>query len=763
MSNPENIFQFSAKKIPSDPGCYLFKDAEGTVLYVGKAKNLRKRVRSYFQKTEKSNKTKALVSKIANIETRIVSSEMEAFILENNLIKEHLPKYNILLRDDKNFLYLRITKETFPRLEITRRIMKDGSTYIGPRTSAKKFRDTIAFCQKVFCIRTCKLEFDGEKITKNPESRKLPCLDFHIHKCSGPCSGETSPQEYQADVQRMKKFLKGDTREVLDDLRTKMMQYAADKNFEAAAKTRDLIESISKSTEKQLVEGMDTTARNVVHFYREKKTVFCVLLVFRQGKLIDQATMEFHAETWESNADILEALLIEWHERTSDHPEEILIPEEIENPEILASFLDTQIVIPQKGDKRRLIEIAERNARQLAASSTIEDHAQSEIFAKALPELAEVLHLPAPPRRIECYDISHFGGTNTVASQIVFLDGAPRKNEYRRFKIQSLQAGEVDDFKALKEVLERRMRGGDEENKILDCRDKNVTILKQLNEITKLFKDIDWGLFGALSTALLLQTFWREHKDFDVLVAKKHWKKAQKILTEKGFEAEEHDENFITFTKKGFPPIDISPFGAELPIGKFTKKNCESVLLDGKTTINVLNAKAAVELERTLLTLRKDPRDEQDLEITEHLIREQDTPSMPDLIIIDGGKGQLSSVLKVLPKHFHDKVIALAKREEEVFLPGQSVPVELDPASSAGKLLQRCRDEAHRFAISFNRSLREKAVTKSALDEVPGIGGITKKKLLKAFGSVHAIRQASDDELLTVVSGKLLKALRKHL
>ncbi len=768
MSNSENNFIFNAKKIPTDPGCYIFRGENEEVLYVGKAKHLRNRVKSYFQKNEKSPKTTALLKRIVHIETRIMASEMEALILENNLIKEHQPRYNVLLRDDKNFLYLRITNEDFPRIEITRRIVRDGSTYIGPHTSAKKFRNMIAFCQKIFKVRTCKLEFHEEKVIKNPESRKLPCLDFHIQKCSGPCSEEIDKESYKADVEQMKKFLKGDTKEVIKNLKEKMMRLATEKKFEAAAKMRDLIESISTSTEKQRAEFNDSTSRDFVNFYREKNKAYFALLSFRHGKLLDQASVTLHAESWETDATVVENFLIQWHERTDDHPLEIIIPIELENTALLEEILQSKILLPQKGEKVRVLEIAERNARQSANIARVEEQAHAEIFAKALPELAEKLGLPSPPRRIECYDISHFSGTHTVASQVVFIDGIPRKNEYRRFKIQSLKPGEIDDFKALKEVLERRMRGFTNGNETEDESEKwakkNAAILKQLEKFSKLLKDVEWALFGGLGAALVIGKFWREHQDFDVLVAKKHWKKLMKILEKEKFKMTENNEHFFTCTKKGFPPIDISPLGEELPIGKFTKKNfVEEAVNVGKTEIFTLNLKSLIAIKQMLTQSREDPRDEPDLEIMEHALRENKAPANPDLIVIDGGKGQLSSVMKVIPPEFQGMVISLAKREEEIFVPGKSKPLEIDPHSAASKLLQRSRDEAHRFAISFNRSLREKSVTKSALDEISGIGGATRKKLLKTFGSLRDVRNASDEALLKVVSEKQLKALRKQL
>ncbi len=768
MSNSENNFTFNAKKIPTTPGCYIFRGEDEEILYVGKAKNLRNRVKSYFQKNKKSPKTTALIKKITHIETRIMTNEMEALILENNLIKKYQPRYNVLLRDDKNFLYLRITNENFPRIEITRRIVRDGSTYIGPHTSAKKFRNMIAFCQKIFKVRTCKLKFDGRKVIKNPESRKLPCLDFHIQKCSGPCSGEIDIEIYQSDVEQMKKFLKGDTHDVIKNLKEKMMKLATEKKFEAAAKMRDLIESISSSTEKQRAELNDTTSRNCVNMYREKNKAYFALLSFRYGKLLDQTIVTLHAELWETDSYVIERFLIQWHERTDDHPIEIIIPVELENTVLLEKILHSKIILPQKGEKVRMLEIAERNARQSASVAKVEEQAHTEIFAKALPELAEKLELSAPPRRIECYDISHFNGTNTVASQVVFIDSIPRKNEYRRFKIQTLKSGEIDDFKALQEVIERRMRGLLNEDKNTNDEkkwaQKNSVLLKQLEKIAKLLKDVDWALFGGLGAALNIGEFWREHYDFDILIAKKHWKKVGKIFSDAKFEAEEHNEHFFTFTKTGFPPIDLSPLGEELPFGKFTKKNiAEKSVKVGKTKVFTLNLKSLIAIKQNLKESRDDPRDEIDLEIMEHAMREKNAPAYPDLIIIDGGKGQLSSVMKVIPAEFKGMVISLAKREEEIFVPGKSEPLEIDPHSAASKLLQRCRDEAHRFAITFNRSLREKAITKSSLDEIHGIGGATRKKLLKTFGSIRDIRNASNEELRKVVSEKQLKALRKNL
>ncbi len=621
-------FNFVAKNISTDSGCYLFYDRKDVLLYVGKAKNLRKRVSSYFRKTKKSPKTKLMVSKITKIETRITNSEIESLILENNLIKEFQPKFNILLRDDKSFLYLRITKEDFPRLEITRKIVKDGSFYVGPKTSAKSFRQTIAFCQKVFRIRDCRLGLGIKlpssgglngviQVLKNPETRKIPCMDFHIKKCSGPCSGEISMEDYQKDVSAMKKFLRGDTKGVLTELQEKMMNFAKDQNFEAAGKIRDLISSIETSTERQVVQLDSAFSGDFINFYREKSKAYFIRVLFRNGKFLDQNIVKFKAPIIASDEELLEKFLIQFYEKVDEIPKKIFLPIEIENQENILEFFsleNTQIKIPQKGEKKKILDIAFKNARNEAKKEEIAVMSQAENFAKALPKLAEILNLKSSPKRIECYDISHYSGDFPVASQVVFVDGKPKKSEYRRYHIKTLSKGKIDDFASMEEVLKRRFTLPEEKN-------------------------------------------------------------SQK---------------------------------------KFLK-------------------------------------------------------NLPNLVVIDGGKGQLSSVMKVFKeikiKKFNPKtqIISLAKREEQIFRPKKKEPIELDFDDSALKLLQRLRDEAHRFAISFNRSLRAKNAKKSILDEISGIGGATKKKLMVKFESVSGIAKASDEELSSILSKKQLTNLRKFL
>jgi excinuclease ABC subunit C len=602
-NDPSYVFQ--AKHIPNDPGCYLFWGEENTLLYVGKAKNLRKRVSSYFQKKSNiSPRTQYMMSKIRNIETRTLRSEVEALVLENNLIKEFQPRWNVRLRDDKNFVYLRITNETFPKMEITRKLVRDGSYYIGPKTSAKEFRTTVRFCQKFFRIR----------MTRSS-------LDYYPHVAAG--GFEDDPEQYRENIEMMKRFLSGKTKEVLQILNEKMMNFAHEKNFEAAARIRDLIRSIHATTQKQIVQLKENISRDFLHFVRGPHNAYFVRIAFREGKLLDQNEILFAAEEEIGDEEVLEGFLTQFYEKIHTPPHEILIPMKLKNADKIEEFLSKNVFenkkitlhVPQRGTKREVLNMAHKNAKYFFERKKEETLSHAQNFATVLPELAEVLSLRHPPRRMECFDISHWGGTSTVASQVVFIDGVPKKSEYRRFSLKTIPDGKIDDFAALREVLSRRFARKDDK--------------------------------------------------------------------------------------------------------KYAEK-------------------------------------------------------FPDLIVIDGGKGQLSSVLdavkqckkeKKFPRTFDPKrqIIALAKREEQIFRVGIKDPLELSYDSAALKLLQRIRDEAHRFAIGFNRSVREKKATQSILDQIPGIGNITRKKLIQVFGSISGVREANDEALRKILTEKQLSSLRKNL
>ncbi len=631
MKKTEKKFRFQAKQIPTAPGCYLFWDENDHLLYVGKAKNLRKRVASYFQSSRKSgnvsaptNRMEVMVKKIMRIETRQVGSEMEALILENNLVKEFQPRFNVKLKDDKNFVYLRITAEKFPKMEITRHLLRDHATYIGPKTSVKEFRDTVRFCQKFFRVH----------MTRSS-------LDYYPLASTG--GREMDEKKYNENVEMMKKFLRGQTDDVMRTLQERMMQFVERKNFEAAALTRDLIRSIEQSTQKQTVQFQDNVNRDFVNFVRDGNEAYFVRIAFREGKLLDQNEVALQAPDFLNDAELVEGFLLQFYEHVAEMPSEIFVPTELENRENIERTLSetetapSRIQVPQRGDKKSVLDIAQKNAKHFAERRKLEAESHAENFATALPELAKELKLKTPPHRIECFDISHFSGDATVASQVVFFDGQAQKSEYRRFHVKTLPDGKIDDFSAMTEILERRF-----------ARAYIPPSLKKR------------GVGGDFQN----------------------------------------------------PPL--AP-----PLRKEGKK-------------------------------------------------------LPDLIVIDGGQGQLSAVMKAVKKCSKDKkfpksfqstkqIIALAKREELIFRPGHKDPLELSLDSAALKLLQRIRDEAHRFAITFNRSVRQKAATKSVLDTIPGIGNATRKKLIQKFGSLSGVREASDQALREILSEKQIHNLRKNI
>lgn len=607
MSDPDKksvSFVFHPQKIPQSAGCYLFYDEKETLLYVGKAKNLRKRVSQYFQKNSHPPKTQVMIQKIQKIETRATSSEIEALILENNLIKKFHPRYNIRLKDDKNFVYLHLTKEEKPKMEVVRKIKRDGSYYLGPKTATKEFRKLLRFCQKFFHIRMVN-----------------PAQDYYPDVIAGKY--ELPDEQYNENVERMKKFLNGQTQDVKKSLQEKMMQFAQEKNFEAAAKIRDTLQAIDISTKKQRVSFTDGLDRDFISFVRDEKNAYVVRLSFRSGQLLDQNEIVLSAQDFFEAHEILEAFLLQFYPTIDRLPHEIYVPHPLPHTSDIQDFLTShipsshqvKITVPQKGEKKQALQIAFQNAQHFQHQKDLEALSHAENFAQALPQLAEALDLSVPPARIEGYDISHFGGENTVASQVVFVDGVPQKGQYRRYKLKNLSPGKIDDFASMYEILSRRFARKDDK--------------------------------------------------------------------------------------------------------KFAEK-------------------------------------------------------FPDLIVIDGGKGQLSSVMKAV-KDFEEndlfpdgfdpqtQIIALAKKEETLFRPGESQGLLLPLESSALKLLQRIRDESHRFAITFQRSLRQKNTVKSVLDEIPGIGKTTKQKLLQRFGSVGEIKKASDKQLREVLSEKQFESLKKNL
>lgn len=566
------------KTLPESPGVYIMKDAAGKIIYVGKAIILKNRVRQYFQKNKNhSPKVRAMVAKIVDFETIVTASEVEALILECNLIKKHRPRYNICLKDDKSYPYLKLTlAEKFPRVFVTRRIEKDGSKYFGPYTNSFAVKESLELLRKLFPLRTC----------KNFPAR--PCLEFHIGRCLAPCVNKISAENYSYLVKAVEKFLKGHTAEVEKDLQAKMLTAAESLNFELAAKLRDVLLSVKKISEKQKIVT-DAGNLDAVGLARLNSEVCAQIFFVRDGKVTGRESFLLSGAVDESDEISVVEFLKQYYSSTKIAAEEILLPLELpdEDLKILTEWLKVKISAPKRGVKFSLVEMATENAKKFLEEKAARADLKNAQTIGAVVELQKYLNLPKLPRRMECFDISHFQGAETVASMVVFENGTPDKKSYRRFKIRSTE-GKPDDFLSMREVTERRYGKGE---------------------------------------------------------------------------------------------------------------------------------------------------------------------NLPDLIVIDGGIGQLNSALEIIRGlGLTVPVVGLAKQFELIFVEGKSEPVELPRGSQALFLMQRIRDEAHRFAITYHRKLRRKRNLKSELDNISGIGEKRRADLFKKFGSIQKIKSATLDELLTVPS-----------
>jgi excinuclease ABC subunit C len=599
------------KNLPSKPGVYLHKNAQGKVIYVGKAVNLKNRVRSYFHKSASfsSPKTRRLVEEIADVEFIIAESELEALLLENTLIKKHQPRYNVRLKDDKRYPYIKVHwQDPFPRVTTTRRLINDGARYFGPYTRAWAAYQTLDLVRKIFPYLTCTRIIDGKD--------ERACLYYHIGRCAAPCIGAVNQAEYRQIIDNLCDFLGGNTEPVVADLRRQMEAASAGLDFERAAQLRDQIRAIDQIVEKQKVVNAETADEDVIAFARANGDACVQVFFIRGGKLVGRDYFVLEGAADEANAEIMTSFLKQFYDQASTIPPEILLPEEVDELMIIRDWLkskrgaDVTLKVPRQGQQKELLEMVAQNAAETLAHLRARWAADESKQTEGLAELQQALDLPEPPLRIECYDISTLQGTNTVGSMVVFQKGIPRKSDYRRFKIQSVKG--QDDFASIQEMLRRR---------------------------------------------------------------------------------------FKRMSDEGYSPNPTPDTRHPTP----------------------------------------------DTENSWALI--------PDLVIIDGGKGQLNAALEVLDEYeLRDAVaiIGLAKREEEIFLPDISEPVILPRNSQALFLIQRVRDEAHRFGLTYHRNLRGKSAVHSSLDEIEGIGPKRRRALLKKFGSLDAIREASLEELLTV-------------
>ncbi len=602
--------------LPTRPGVYLFRDADGRILYVGKAVNLRNRVRSYFRETPASRKVERMVREIADFEITVVDSELEALILECSLIKTHRPHYNVKLRDDKQYPLIRVTTaEAWPRADIVRHRRDDGNQYFGPWSDSSSVRNMLALLNKLFPFRTCPREITGH----DPR----PCLQYHIKRCLGPCIGATSPEEYRAMIDRMCRFLGGRYEEVVAELTTKMEQAAEDLQFERAAYFRDQIRTIEKIMERQRVFGTTSQDVDLIAFARDNGHTCVQIFFVRGGRMVERASFPLVNTQDEPSQTIVAAFLKQFYDRAAQVPPEILIPNPLDEQSVIEEWLyrtrgtTVTIRLPRDVDEAERLKLVEENAIEALAPRKAKWLADDTKTGAALAELAEYLDLLEPPRRIECYDISNTQGAFIVASLVVFENGQPRRDHYRRFRIRSVTG--PNDFASMQEALRRRFQ-------------------------------------------------------------------------------------------RAKP---------ELPLGQEPREADKSWRL------------------------------------------------LPDLVIVDGGKGQLSAAWEVFTELGVEGVtlVGLAKEREEIFTVGSSEPIILPRASEGLYLVQRIRDEAHRFANTYHRTVRAREALKSPLDDVPGVGPKTKQALLRTMGSVDLIRAADDATLLGIkgVNRRVLAALREKL
>lgn len=574
------------KLLPEKPGSYRFLDKTGTIIYVGKAKNLKKRVSSYFHKKHDSAKLRVMVPQIVKIEFIITNTETEALILESHLIKKFKPKYNVLLKDDKKYPYFLITNEEYPRILIVRKhnINMEKGKYFGPYTDSGAMYSTLELLKKLFPLKQC----------KTPKFKNRPCIYYDIKKCSAPCQKLISSEDYKKLINSVEMFLSGNRLLLVEELKKEMQYYSDRCEFEKAAKYRDAFFNVKKTIEQQRVVYENTKINRDVISITDGGGICAVsLLQIRDGRLTDKKDFELTCDEFNVEEDLSYAFLGEYYSRTNDIPKEVIIPTENSDLKIIEKWLTelkgskVKIVTEMTESNEDIIELAKKNSNYFYEKIKLSRMKQiSEDYNKVGAYICEKLKLSRFPHRVECYDISHIQGTNTVASMVVFINGLPAKSEYRKFKIKTVEVGKPDDFQSMKEVLSRRLARLDETN-------------------------------------------------------------------------------------------------------------------------------------------------------------------YPDLIIIDGGKGQLSSVMQIVEEMGISDInfVSLAKREEEIFVPHQSKPVIFPKNSEQLYFFQRIRDEAHRFAITFHRKLRQKSTLESVLDNIKGLSEKSKKIIRKNFKDVKKISQLTLPEI----------------
>jgi excinuclease ABC subunit C len=727
--------QHLLKNVPLQPGVYRMLDGEGNTIYVGKAKNLRNRLRSYFRKNQEHTvKTQRMIEKVTDFQYSVTTTELEALVLETNLIKELRPRYNILMKDDKNFAYIKITTdEDYPRILVVRKIGHDKARYFGPKTAASRYYEILHLLRKIFPFRNCGLEISDLGPTPDKDfSRKrlvrvshavikYPCLDLHIKRCLGPCIGRPDLQEYRNVIDQIVSFLEGRHQGIVDYLRRQMTEAAAEKQFERAAGFRDKIQSIEKLFEFQAINTPDHHHSDVVNFWRQEGKAYFNVFQIRDGKLIDQQNLILDESSSASeDQELLTAFIQNFYGENSDIPREILLPLSSGQDAVLEQWLKqlsgrrVRLNFPQKGKKEKLLEISLENAVSYAKQSRVKWEAKSSIDRdEALEKLAQIAGLPKKPNRIECYDISHLSGTHTVASMAVFEKGFPKRELYRHFKISLNTPGRPDDFLSMQEVLLRRLKylrpSLTSSGKILARLKNGQLIIKSAGtEIGRL------KIISSNKLKTFIGRFSVPGLSPEQLIALL----SAKIDSRRIYLCLEKNQSSL-WENFGLQKLRVKPEHS-------CPRGCDWMVLEK-------------------LRLKTD----------------QSFSRLPDLIVIDGGKGQLSRAVKATGQYsLSIPLLSLAKKEEEIYLPGSKSPVRLADDDPARLLLQHLRDEAHRFAIEYNRKLRKKDYTVSALEELPGIGKKKTALLLRQFGSLEQIKTLPVEQIAKVIGNRSAQILK---
>ncbi|MEQ1849301.1 MAG: excinuclease ABC subunit UvrC [Candidatus Peribacteraceae bacterium] len=768
MSESKNLLSKRVSRVTTDSGVYRWLDKKGEVLYVGKAKNLRKRMHTYVAgKAKNSAWTEIMVRQIADFEVTVVKSELEAFMLESNLIKELKPKYNIMLKDDKGYVYVRVsTHERYPRVEIVRRIGTDKARYFGPFTTGSQITErTVEMLDSILRFRACGQSLDALNTGKTLAG--TPCLDHQIGRCIGLCIGSVSEEEYLRRIKAVISFFRGNLADVKRETVLAMKAAAEDKKFEKAARLRDALSFIEDLEKRQSIS--DTSGEDIDVFGLAARAGKWQAVVLRQrdGRLIQELSFALRGDA-ETVPDALSQLIAQFYTETTDVPSMLLIGEPILDQEVLEEWLTgmkgtgVKIRVPERGRKSALLTMAEKNADEKVQQQFAAWESEARKVEDALAGLTKILSLSEKPKRIEGYDISHLGGTATVGSMVVFENGKPKREHYRSFNITTVREGDIDDYKSLAEVLRRRLKYLTDDLKTLEAKwqEKGVTIGKAKKAEQPFIVDTSTKNEDTISADNI------SYKDYLVVRAQDQIIGFGRLFAYDGVMALRSVWLEERYRGQQLGAFLVRSLLAKVKKGKIYVQSMPS-LVEWYQSLGFQIVREPPEVLRKKRELWQSSHPDQIAgEIMVYIVHKQKPEasftSHPDLLLIDGGKGQLSAVVSVLDElEMTIPVAGLAKREEEIFLPGQSLPEVVPKDSEARFLLQRVRDEAHRFANSKREKRLAAVLTQSAVDDMAGIGDITKAKLVQKFGSLAKAKNASEEQLAEVLTERQLKEFRK--